>query len=69
LFSNGYPPPIKEFDEMMLDWLSPNWMKVHVLLNKIGTSLKRGQAKSTHVSRSIKRLKAGVDATVQTSHR
>ena len=57
--------PLKEFDEMMLDWAKSNRMKVHVLLTK-SDKLKRGPAKSTMlaVQRVIKTL--GADGSVQT---
>lgn len=38
--------PLKEFDEMMLDWAKSNKMPVHVILTK-ADKLKRGPAKST----------------------
>ena len=57
--------PLKEFDEMMLDWAKSNGMKVHILLTK-SDKLKRGPAKSTMlaVQKAIK--EHGVDGTVQT---
>ena len=56
--------PLKEFDEMMLDWAKSNNMKVHVLLTK-SDKLNRGPAKTTvlTVQKAIK--KQGVDGTVQ----
>ncbi|TBR41223.1 YihA family ribosome biogenesis GTP-binding protein [Marinomonas agarivorans] len=38
--------PLKEFDEMMLDWAKTNKMPVHVVLTK-ADKIKRGPAKST----------------------
>lgn len=57
--------PLKEFDEMMLDWAKSNGMKVHILLTK-SDKLKRGPAKSTmlKVQRSLK--DRGVEGSVQT---
>lgn len=38
--------PLKEFDELMLDWAKTNKMPVHVVLTK-ADKIKRGPAKST----------------------
>lgn len=57
--------PMKEFDEMMLNWAKANGMKVHVLLTK-SDKLKRGPAKSTMLQ--VKKIlkEQNVDGSVQT---
>ncbi|SBS26920.1 putative GTP-binding protein EngB [Marinomonas spartinae] len=57
--------PLKEFDEMMLNWAKANNMRVHVLLTK-SDKLKRGPAKSAklQVERTLK--ERGVDGSAQT---
>lgn len=57
--------PLKEFDEMMLDWATTNGMKVHVLLTK-SDKLKRGPAKSTMLSVKKHLKEQGVEGSVQT---
>ena len=57
--------PLKEFDEMMLDWAKANGMKVHVLLTK-SDKLKRGPAKSTMLSIQRELKQQNIDGTVQT---
>ncbi len=57
--------PLKEFDEMMLDWARSNGMKVHVLLTK-SDKLKRGPAKSTMLMVQKAIDGQGIDGTVQT---
>jgi len=56
--------PLKEFDEMMLDWAKANGMKVHVLLTK-SDKLKRGPAKSTMLSIQRELNQQNIDGTVQ----
>lgn len=57
--------PLKEFDQMMLDWAKSNKMQVHVILTK-SDKLKRGPAKSTKlkVAKTLKDLE--VIGSVQT---
>lgn len=57
--------PLKEFDEMMLDWAKSNKMPVHVVLTK-ADKLKRGPAKSSmlQVKKVLKELE--VIGSVQT---
>ncbi|MCB5161231.1 ribosome biogenesis GTP-binding protein YihA/YsxC [Marinomonas algarum] len=57
--------PLKEFDEMMLDWAKANHMKVHVLLTK-SDKLKRGPAQASMFSVQRELKAQGVDGTVQT---
>ncbi|MFT2098052.1 ribosome biogenesis GTP-binding protein YihA/YsxC [Marinomonas sp. 2405UD66-6] len=57
--------PLKEFDEMMLDWARANGMKVHVLLTK-SDKLKRGPAKSTMLSVQRVIKEQGIEGSVQT---
>ncbi|TYL46827.1 ribosome biogenesis GTP-binding protein YihA/YsxC [Marinomonas sp. IMCC 4694] len=57
--------PLKDFDEMMLEWAKSNNMKVHILLTK-SDKFKRGPAQASMFSVQ-KALKAqGIDGTVQT---
>ncbi|WP_067100937.1 ribosome biogenesis GTP-binding protein YihA/YsxC [Marinomonas atlantica] len=57
--------PMKEFDEMMLEWAANNNVKVHALLTK-SDKLKRGPAQATML-KIMKEMKArGVEASAQT---
>jgi GTP-binding protein len=56
--------PLKEFDELMLDWALSNKMPVHVLLTK-ADKLKRGPAKSTLLMVQKNLADRGVIGTVQ----
>lgn len=57
--------PLKDFDEMMLEWAKSNNMKVHILLTK-SDKFKRGPAQASMFSVQ-KALKAqGIDGSVQT---
>lgn len=57
--------PLKEFDEMMLEWASTNGVKVHALLTK-SDKLKRGAAKSTMLQVKKEMKARGVEASAQT---
>ncbi len=57
--------PLKEFDEMMLEWAAGNSVKVHALLTK-SDKLKRGPAKSTMLKIQKEMKARGVDASAQT---
>jgi GTP-binding protein len=57
--------PLKEFDELMLDWAQANKMQVHVLLTK-SDKLKRGPAKSTMLQVQKNLNERGVIGSVQT---
>lgn len=57
--------PMKEFDEMMLEWAANNNVKVHALLTK-SDKLKRGPAQATML-KIMKEMKTrGVEASAQT---
>ncbi len=57
--------PLKEFDEIMLDWTKVNNMRVHVLLTK-SDKLKRGSAELIMLKLEKILKKLGVDGSVQT---
>ena len=57
--------PLKEFDELMLDWAQANQMAVHVLLTK-ADKLKRGPAQSTRLQVQKNLNNRGVIGSVQT---
>ncbi|MBJ7555744.1 ribosome biogenesis GTP-binding protein YihA/YsxC [Marinomonas spartinae] len=57
--------PLKEFDEMMLNWAKANNMRVHVLLTK-SDKLKRGPAKSAKLQVAKTLKERGVDGSAQT---
>lgn len=57
--------PLKEFDEMMLEWAASNGVKVHALLTK-SDKLKRGPAKSTMLKVKQEMKKRGVEGSAQT---
>lgn len=57
--------PLKEFDEMMLEWAANNGVKVHALLTK-SDKLKRGPAKSTMLQVKKEMAARGVEASAQT---
>lgn len=56
--------PLKEFDEMMLEWAAGNGVKVHALLTK-SDKLKRGPAKSTMLKVKKEMAARGVEASAQ----
>lgn len=57
--------PLKEFDEMMLEWAANNGVKVHALLTK-SDKLKRGPAQSTMLKVKKEMTARGVEASAQT---